>query len=91
MEEKSGWELDIPGTSSKELVEILKELEGSPQKGIQFRIKCELVERARKRGNTDEQIIRKLFLGVPRGEPQNKLAREWAKVFGLSEKEFKQI
>ena len=41
----------------------------------------------------DEEIIRYLCSGVPRGRrPElNTIAKEWAEIFGLSEKEFKRI
>ena len=91
MVEESGWTLDIAGTSSKELVAILGRLEEESQKDLHFNIKKELVERVRKKGNSDEKTIKGLKLGVPKGEPQNKLAREWAIIFGISEGEFKRI
>ena len=91
MDEESGWTFDILNASSAELVRVLGGLDENSQEGLQFNIKKELVERARSKGNTDEQIINTLNAGVPKGEQRNKIAKKWAKALGISEREFKRV
>jgi hypothetical protein len=91
MAEKPGWEIDVKSCSHEQLAALLKLLAGGEHKDVQRQIRRELVDRARERGLTDQQVINRLVLGVPRGARRNEIAEDWADGFGISVKEFKRI
>jgi len=91
MAEKPGWEIDVKSCSHEQLAALLKLLAGDEQKDIQRQIRRELIDRARARGLTDQQIISRLILGVPKGASRNEVAEDWADAFGISVKDFKRI
>ena len=91
MERKSGWSIDVKSCSTPELVEVLKQLEGSEHSDTQIGIRSELVLRARNRGLNTSQIIDSLIGQVPRGRERNNIAKEWAESLGITVEEFKRL
>jgi hypothetical protein len=91
MAEGSGWDIDVKSCSHEQLVGLLELLAGSEHRDVQQKIRRELVHRARERGLTDQQIIGRLVLGVPKGTRRNEIAEDWAEAFEISARDFKRI
>lgn len=88
---ENSWKIDVKSLSTPEIVNLLKQLDGSKHKRVINDLRRELVTRARNEGAADEVIIRSLTRGVPRGLRLDEVAKEWAAILGLSVKEFKRI
>lgn len=91
MPKDPSWKIDVKSLSTKEIVELLRQLDESKYKEVILDLRGELVKHARDEGASDEAIIRTLTRGVPRGLGLDAVAKEWASVLGLSVKEFKRI
>ena len=94
MSQQNTWKIDIENLSDEQVVHLLRQLHGSKNHETIRALKEELLRRLRVQDiMKDEEIIRYLCSGVPRGRrPElNTIAKEWAEIFGLSEKEFKRI
>jgi hypothetical protein len=91
MPDQPPWDIDISNLSTSEIVNLLRELNGSKYSDTIRELRQELVRRARTEGASDEVIIRTLTRGVARGSNLDAVAKEWASTLGLSVKEFKRI
>lgn len=90
MEKRRGWSIDIADCSSETLLDLTKQLKGSEHKAQLLEIQCELINRVRKTGATDQEIINMLIRNVWKGD-RVALAKEWGGALGMSEDEFMRI
>ena len=91
MAETPNWNINVKGLSLTEIVNLLRQLDGTKHKDKILELQRELVKRARTEGVNDEAIIRTLTRGVARGLDLDAVAKKWATVLGVSVKEFKRI
>ncbi len=83
--------IDYKACSPSELVALIEELDGGKHDALRSALKKELMDRLRAKGLTDRRIIEELLRGVGTSATRNKIAKDWAPVFGLTAKEFKRI
>jgi hypothetical protein len=91
MDQKPGWIVDVKSCSSERLVELLEQLEGSQHNSQVLAIQCELIERARKSGRTNQQLIDGLTRRLTTKRERAKMAQKWSVALGISEEEFKRM
>jgi len=91
MSDQSVWKIDVKGLTHRQILEVLKQLEGTGRNEVILELRQELVDRVRLHNKSDAEIIRYLTRGIPRGLRLNEFAKDWAEVFGLSVAEFKRI
>ena len=91
MAETPNWNINVKGLSLTEIVNLLRQLDGTKHKDKILELQRELVNRARTEGVNDEAIIRTLARGGARGLDLDAVAKKWAGVLDVSVKEFKRI
>lgn len=91
MDQKPGWNIDVKSCSSEQLVELLEQLEGSQHRSQVLEIQRELIERARKSGRTNQQLIDGLTRRLTTKKERAKMAQKWSAALGISEEEFKRM
>lgn len=83
--------IDHKTCSPSQLVAFIEDLDGGKHDALRSTLKKELVDRLRAKGLTDQRIIEELLRGVGTSAKRNKIAKDWAPVFGLTPKELKRI
>lgn len=91
MPKESSWRVNVKSLSNHRLVELALSLDGSEYKEIVESLRRELVERLRAIGISNEEMVKRIASGVPRGRKFNEIAKAWAEILGLSVEEFKRI
>ena len=85
------WTVDVKSLSNQKLVELSLNLHGSEHREVVESLRRELVERIKAKGISNEEIVKRIASGVPRGRKLNDIAKAWAGILGLSLEEFKRI
>ncbi len=85
------WKVDVKSLSNQKLVELALNLDGSEHKEVVESLRRELVKRIRAIGISNEEMVKRIASGVPRGRKFNEIAKTWAEILGLSVEEFKRI
>ncbi|QPD04511.1 MAG: hypothetical protein Nkreftii_002285 [Candidatus Nitrospira kreftii] len=83
--------IDYKNCSPHELLSLLKQLEGGDHPSIRASIQRELIDRLKALEMSDRQIVDVLLQGVGYKAKRNKIAKEWAPIFGITAEEFKRI
>ncbi len=91
MDEESSWTIDVKCLSHDQLGQFLDLLRGSEHEKIQLAIRCEMIERLKQRGWTIERIVNYLVQGIVKGTKRKNIAKIWAEVLGIGEREFLEI
>lgn len=91
MPKEPTWKVDVKSLSNQKLVELALSLDGSEYKEVVESLRRELVERIRAIGISNEEMVKRIASGVPRGRKFNEIAKAWAEILGLSVEEFKRI
>jgi len=91
MPKEPSWKVDVKSLSNQKLVELSLSLDGSEHKEVVESLRRELVERLRAIGISNEEMVKRIASGVPRGRKFNEIAKAWAEILGMSVEEFKRI
>lgn len=87
-----GWlSIDHKACSPSQLADLIEQLDGGKHEALRLTLKKELVDRLRTKGLSDYRIIEELLRGVGASSTRDKIAKDWAPVFGLTAKEFKSV
>ena len=91
MPKEPSWKVDVKSLSHQALVDLLKQLNASKHREVIESLRRELIDRSRTRGLSNQEIIKLIALGIPRGRRLNELAKTWAEILGVSVEEFRRI
>ena len=90
MEKDPGWSVDVESCSAEQLVELAKQLKGSEYKTQLLAVQREMIARLRRAGHSNQKIVDTLIANAWVGDRAD-LAKEWAPVLGITEKEFRRL
>jgi hypothetical protein len=83
--------IDVASLSHQNLVEMIKQLEGSPYPTLRKKAQKEIVKRLKEKGSDNGEIARLLVSNVYGARKRSYIAKEWAEALGISKDEFLRI
>ena len=90
MTRDKGWDVDVKVVALTSSVALARQLEGSRYETQLQEIRREMVERLRKAGSSDQEIVDTLICNLWHGD-RGDLVKEWSPVLGISGIEFKRL
>lgn len=90
MDQKPKVTVDVKNCTTQTLVELSRQLEGSEHKELLLEVRREMIDRLRKAGSSNQEIVDTLIMGVWKAD-RNAMAEEWSLVLGITEQEFKRL
>ena len=91
MKKRPAWSVDVRSLSPAQLGELIKNLEGENYPELLLAARKEVVQRLRDRGADTRTIIKTLLSNIYGARARQRVAKKWAEVLGIDEREIMRI